>query len=303
VFDYPGGTCPPGSFSWSAQLLSFASHLKDPSSPLSSRPQPWNNTYFEIENEPDRQADWGSYVSTFASAASTLNNELIIQSLGNGRILTGGVSVPDSGYCGTSKVQTMMQAIAAAENNGVPQGRLGVAVHPYGYTTTDPSMWFNYKGQLGRTTTTCSNLGYTIQTWTSDFPNLPVFITETNFTTNASDWDNYANHGSDLGENGEVSYVADLVTYLDDYGWAGVSTSPIRMFWFTGLDFPGTNLGLYTSSAAEKTPSTISTNGAGQQYPGLASGLICPNVPSLNGKLSVLSYTYAELMITGSSCY
>lgn len=303
VFNYPPGNCPAGSFNWATQLNSFANNIKASGSPLATRPQPWSNTYFEIENEPDRQPDWGSFVSMFSSVAPQCNAALINNGLSNGRIIAGGVSAPDSGYCSTSKINTVSQAITAAENNGVPQGRLGVAIHPYGYTTNDTFKWYNYKGQLGRTTTTCTDLGATLLLWTSMFPNLPVFITEINFSANAADWDTYANNGSDQGENGEVAYVADVVTYLDDNGYNNPSTSAVRMFWFTGLDFGSTNLGLYTRYAAEKTPSTSSRNMNGFYYPGLARGLLCANVPSLNLQLRVLSYTYAELMTTGSACY
>lgn len=317
VFNYPGGSCQVGSFSWAAELQDFANNMKNPGSALYYRSQPWNNTYFEIENEPSNQPDWNGcyngtcglgygYVSTFATAAPALNTALNNNGLPNGRILTGGVIAPVSGYCGGTNDQIMQQAISAAETNGVAQGRLGVAVHPYGYTTRDNGQWQNYKGQLGRTTTTCTDLGFTINRWAyNDFPNLPVFFTEINFSSSPTDWNNYSNNRSGEAQNGADAYAADLVTYLDDFGDANVSTSQIRSLWFTGVEFPNNpdnKNGLYTQSASEKFPSTVSTNTQGQTFPGLASGLICPNRGGLNGQLNNLSYTYVTLIQQGP-CY
>lgn len=190
MFDYPGASCLPNQFNWAVQTVYFAQEMKRSPSPLANTPQPWTNTYFEIENEPNARQDWSGsytdrygtlhsglgwgYVNTFVSTAPLLNAALNSNGLGNGRILTGGVVVPDSGLCAPNNIIYIEQAINDANSwKGVPPGRLGVAVHPYGYTTTDEGSWQNYKGQLGFTTTTCTSLGSMIGNWEDAFPNMP----------------------------------------------------------------------------------------------------------------------------------
>lgn len=328
-FNYPDGSCQTSQFNWADQLRHFAEEMKLPGSPLASVPQPWTNTYFEIENEPNStnppRPDWygcylgtcgqgRGYMNTFATAAPALNSALNNAGLPNGRILTGGLVAPDSGLCGNNNAGIMQVAINGAESNGVPQGRLGVAVHPYGYTTTDAGFWRNYKGQLGFTTTTCTSLGSMLGNWTSDFPNMPVIFTETDFATDPGVVNRYSYNNTGEGQNGEVAYVADLATYLDDTGYGSPSTSPVRVLWYTGVEHSDF-LGIYTSSAGEKYPGqTGSTYRCGGTVsspiycttPGLAQGVICPYLGAgggnLNGQLNNLSYTYATTIQRGQ-CY
>lgn len=312
--------------------------------------------YFEIGNEPNLPANVHRYTdnatygysSIFSYAAHGLYAALSASSspaYTRYRILTGGMIAPtarqDVALCGypggvdnfnsvgyvagtNSNVLVAANAIRAAEANVpqaptiyVPAQVLGVAVHPYGYTTSPGYYWRNYYtmpriGYGG----VCRDMAYMIETWTGrgkivgggSEPNintqylqgLPVVFTEINFSpardnsTRPQDQQNWAN---DSG-----SYLVDLFTYLYDHNFftggntRAASMSPLRVAWFRGADAPGNELGLYTQNGVNKnvTIPATSKNKIGKTI------VTCKRSNPVVGSHS-LAYDYYYMRTT--SCY
>jgi hypothetical protein len=70
----------------------------------------------------------------------------------------------------------------------------------------------------------------------------------------------------------EGTYLVDLFTWLADHNsYANSSSSAVRLAWFTGVDFPGKPLGLYSTYGADKNFNTA----------------YCPNSSNVAGTHSV----------------
>jgi len=145
-------------------------------------------------------------------------------------------------------------------------GHLGVAVHPYGYTTTN-FRDFRVAGGTVSNGTGCRNLGSMNTAWLSRpaFQHLPLVYTEINFDTGGD----YGKHGNTqsvyYGKQG--NYLVDLFTYLYDTRSQqsdGVSTPSIdpsydrvRVFWADIADFtvpggPKIHIGLFEQGGQHK---------------------------------------------------
>lgn len=245
--------------------------------------------YFEIGNEPNTTAGdpshggcntaYGQYPNcnaqgfedTFAAAAQGLRDAMG-DSRTTYRILTGAMAQPTGyvsfqGSCtdlhGNIDVNDAANAITEAEGApySVNASHLGAGAHPYSYTTDETSSyWRNYfheypgssgdRGYVG----VCGDIGHMISLWTSDFPGLPVIFTEDNWTDHPTTPLHTAHCGNYIGCAG--TYLVDLRAWLHGHPagshYDDPSNSPIRVIWFTGINFTGpppTNeafpLGLY----------------------------------------------------------
>jgi hypothetical protein len=256
--------CSRSTTDWIAQMQNFVQSLS--SEP--GMPNPLPQTYFEIINEPDRTlgSNFGStYYDIYAAAAQALVPAVQNYNTGHGairgRILTGGVDVPtdNTSTCVNpdGDIQIMDDAMYYAqyvsENGLAPVGQqfLGVSIHPYTYTTpyslsSTPKIWVNY-GQDHATGNPCLQLDQTLSLWV-DYGyiyNMPLFITETNVSTESTVLDcNASPLRSTIDTNREGEYLVDLFTWLHDFGGYGSSgpytnagNSPVRVMWFTGVNF------------------------------------------------------------------
>ncbi len=175
--------------------------------------------------------------------------------------MTAGLIAPDATFAVNGNEWQIWTAITDATNSGVPYSNLAVAVHPYGYATPEyPTYWPNYGFQprwynpptiptddFNTSLPSTSRLDWMISEWTATNPGIPLVFTEDNYSAVPSPPDDYAEY--------EAAYLTDLTDWLGDrngYAYA-LGQTPVRVMWFTGLDFPGKALGLYDSNASYKT--------------------------------------------------
>ena len=304
VFD---SACPLDAGSWSAQLQDFTKGLGF--EPGMKNPLP--ETYFEIMNEPNTSPNWNSngyYQNVYSSAAQALTaavrNYNSDHGSMRGRVLTGGLSAPDDGICGSGGITAIRAAITQAAQT-VSRGFLGVALHPYGYAVpysqqTVPKNFVNFgQDHQNATTNSCTQLDRMINLWLGDstFQGMPLVFTETNVSSSP---------GLTTSQSGE--YMVDFFTWLRLYGppgssipWTDPNWQPIRVLWFTGVDFYVQGslrpFGIYNTSGNDKATSV------GYRYPNPAFtyGLWCPDISSVNQRDSNLSFLFAA--VQGNYCW
>ncbi len=268
---------------WQANSRYFITHMSDAGSALQNAYTSLPPTYFEVGNEPNQgnqdQRVFGGitgYPTPFAYAATGLYQGLNTQGPKGRRlpsyyrILTAGVFDPE-GYKGCTSNSNLIVGIDKAvtmAKSMTPKlnGHLGVAVHPYGYTTTN-FRDFRVAGGTVSNGTGCRNLGSMNTAWLSRpaFQHLPLVYTEINFDTGGD----YGKHGNTqsvyYGKQG--NYLVDLFTYLYDTRSQqsdGVSTPSIdpsydrvRVFWADIADFtvpggPKIHIGLFEQGGQHK---------------------------------------------------
>jgi hypothetical protein len=138
----------------------------------------------------------------------------------------------------------------------VPLAILGVAVHPYGYTTNDSNYWLHWQDLFNNhLASPCNDLYQMLNTWISIFSSMPVAMTEVNFCstceqgTGTPAWDKYERDAND------GAYLIDIFTWLHDLSESNLSNldsvteSPLRVMWYRASDdIPANNdnLGLFT---------------------------------------------------------
>lgn len=256
----PRGNCPDGiplaPADWHDQLRYFVTVMHASSWYPVSR---W--IYFEIGNEPNlTPLRYGpSYPDDFRAAAQGV--QAAMGSATKYRVLTAGMLQPTAlvtcttglPYGSTRHSYTNLDmatgAINAAEAgpDPVPAAHLGVSVHPYKYTTPEvAAYWRNYyywgNGYIGA----CFDLKNMIQTWTTAFPDLPLFFTESNWSDQPAAAIHCTNYVSCEG-----SYVVDLFTWLHDKGYDDPRTSHLRVTFFRGAD-ADLSLGLFGARGNDK---------------------------------------------------
>lgn len=306
--------CQPSTTSWQNQLQDFVNNL----SSRAGMPNPLPQTYFEIMNEPyiEMGSVWTSYYPpVYAAAAQKLPAAIQGYNTNHGtirgRILTAGVEAPSANLStcpSANNINTIKTAINQAEQV-VGAQFLGVAVHPYTYTTpyngySSPQTWVNY-GQDHATGNACLQLDQMINLWTgsSFFYGMPLVFSETNVSSSGT---------ADTNQEGE--YIADFMTWLRDFGPSGPSTTspytdganqPVRALWYTGVDYTyqcngsicTDTHGLYNTSGGEKAMTIVSNI----WNPGSAGGLYCPRNSILAQTNPNLSALYAQATLT--ACY
>jgi hypothetical protein len=288
----PRGTCTDGipltPDDWREQLKYFVALIRDNAwYPFSK----W--IYFEIGNEPNlTPIRYGaSYPADFRAAAQGI--QAAMGRATKYRVLTAGMLQPTAlvtctygmPYAGSRPNYTNLdmatEAITSAEAAPDPVSplHLGVSVHPYKYNTPEvTTFWRNYyywgNGYAGA----CFNLNNMIQTWTSRFPGLPIFFTETNWSDQPTAAKRCINYNSCEG-----SYLVDLLTWLHDKGYDNPRSSPLRVTYFRGAD-ADLSLGLYGDRGNDKPFWTG----------------YCPLAPAANGWKSLASVFGALL---NGPCY
>jgi len=166
----------------------------------------------------------------------------------------------------------------------VPASHLGLAVHPYGYTTRERGRWRNYIRDGGSLQNPCHDLGMMIKRWSSIPGHLPIVFTEENYVPGGQD--------GPSGTNPEGGYLVDLFTWLyghdAQYRVRTPSASELRVLWFRGVDKQSNRLfnGLYTTSGAPKA---------------MTLPLVCRN-PAIRAGMN-LAQMYYYLNITRRGCY
>jgi hypothetical protein len=177
---------------------------------------------------------------------------------------------------GNANVYDAQNAVGEAESSpyNVSASLLGFALHPYSYTTADAGYWRNYStsysgaGYGG----VCKDLAGAITLWRSYDSTMPVFFTEDNWNDQPNTITSCTNQSACEG-----TYLVDLFTWLADHNsYANSSSSAVRLAWFTGVDFPGKPLGLYSTYGADKNFNTA----------------YCPNWSSVAGTHSVANAFY-----------
>lgn len=258
----PSSSCPTGltDNQWYDDTTYFVQHMSDTNSPLRSYPS-LPPTYFEVGNEPNlpiketpKYNGFQNYAERFYYATTGLYRALNTTYSGQKkagayyRILTGGVKSPDGEKgCKSGTIGEIALAIQKARANGphgsVPTTNLGVAVHPYGFTT---SSFKNYFAAHGNKSNICGNLGAMNRAWLDRFPNLPLVYTEINYSP-----------GGSTNPLLQGSYLTDVMTYLyDTRSQQSTNTSTpyivsgydrLRVWWQEFIDTSGSATGLYTS--------------------------------------------------------
>jgi len=246
------------------------------------------------------------YESVYAYAARGLYQSLSGYGYSRYRILTAGMSVPtattkagttclgeggptfnqyDSVFAAAAAISATIHSSAQVVVDGMsippaPAGRLGLAVHPYGYDTPDDHghWWKNFYKQLPLGSTkrfsynACLNLSDMINTWTTSGTHrgipksryyrtkysfaslrLPVIFTEDNYSPGEG-----LNGIATTNAPAQGAYTADLFTWLNDRYCTrknGVcvgldpTRAPVRVAYFRGVDAPGDNVGIYSGVA------------------------------------------------------
>ena len=259
---------------WNADGKYFVQHMTDSGSELQNAYDPLPPTYFEIGNEPNpgledyKFGGFQNYPARFYAAATGLYQGLTTaDSSGRTRapsyyrILTGGVFRPDGEKgCNTnSLLPVIADAINRAKAVTGLKDHLGVAVHPYGFTTSRFLNYFKATGGSQGYRNLCRNLGAMNSKWLMSFPGMPLVYTEINYGSSASD------------ALREGSYLTDLFTYLYDTRsqqsanpstpYIAPSYDRLRVLWQSIIDFPANGgtirNGLYTSPQGGHKPFTV----------------------------------------------
>ena len=251
--------------------------------------------YYEIGNEmnvANSQAYMPDYPTVYAAAAAAIYHIYSLKVASpKVRVLTGGVLDPTSDtnasdcYSSPDPISkapaapynyytTIEAAITKAENGGfrIPASYLGLAVHPYGYTTNDSRFWANYRDADYRQTYLdtgqqyqniydgpCRDLSNMINLWlgatstpgTSVFANLPLIFTEDNWQ---SAFDNGVSVALANQRQSTGAYLVDLETWMHDLGWTITDISPIRVLWFSAIDPPGKGCNPQDSKPTDPNP-------------------------------------------------
>lgn len=261
-------------------------------------------TYFEIGNEqnvhdpeyygqlyPDgNNRMTNNYPPLFAAAAQGLNVALQGKVKGY-RIMPSGPIEPTAAtvaQCTDSKTtpaylpgiynyRIAAQALAQANGphgSGVSYDHLGVAVHPYNYSTPNPDnsgrfgYWRNFYSEYGdayngtiyhnRYPGVCRDLGRMLQLWTAPYRGpdgtthrLPLVFTEDNWSDHPEVTPSRPQPNGTHKLNGtqacsnvdgcEGTYLVDLFTWLDDHRQLyhtdlDAASSPLRVAWYHGAD-------------------------------------------------------------------
>jgi hypothetical protein len=325
-----------GTQTWCAQMMDWQAQMDDfidYGLPTHNGGVPYNPgvpfIYLEIGNEENLASQHpgglGNYSTNFAIAAQTLSQDLPQWGYTHLRILTGGMAGPTAvpgTTCGADNNAIALQAINTAEGSpySVSSGNLGVAVHPYGYATQWTVDWPNYYGIGNSYPGACSDLMGMLNYWIKEFGNLAVVFTEVNYYGGASATDPQSLQNY---KNDEGAFLMDLFTWMRDFGYPQSSysyddpmQSPLRVMWFSAMDFPGQSLGLYqTQSLPERSDEkggdkmadySISTNG-GPLLPGKVLGCFNPynpnrDVPGFTAKSAVILQTIYKSMVDHDGC-
>jgi hypothetical protein len=344
------------ALAWFAFYLPSFATVPDPTgktidNPFGSNPP----MYFELGNEIPHNFGSGyaadTYPDEFARASQMLQYYLGQPGLWsrptytNYRIVTDGVDSPATTSNGATNLDWTMWAVSLANtqdwlyqyaacdqylpvalgnrggcfvDNGsaVPATRLAVAVHPYGYDTSDPNGWRNYYTPLGNKYAGPSmDLGVLVTNWELYLGDqgLPIFFSEDNFTPTAT------NQGTKSDAMNEAAYLADLFTWLTWHCGANGnqqkcgsnSDYPIVVLWYGALTGPDKgkdppDLGIYGWPASSgKAPSTfkdVQLQGKDPQNP--KSYNPCPNYQELGyPNWTTLDEVYRDLAQPGHTCY
>jgi len=283
---------------WNADGQYFVQHMTDNGSELQNAYYPLPPTYFEIGNEPNpgledyKYGGFQNYPARYYAAATGLYQGLTTaDSSGRTRapasahpyyrILTGGLFRPDGEIgCNTNNLLPVIaDAIKRAKAVAGLRDHLGVAVHPYGFTTSRFFNYFRARGSSQGYRNLCRNLGAMNSKWLASFPGLPLVYTEISYAAFA---DNIPWAGS---------YLTDLFTYLYDSRSQQSNNVPtpyivpsydrVRVLWQSITDFPGNGRtipdGLYDKQGGRK-PFAVA---------------ICRNT-KIHGSLDNGGYTYTE---------
>jgi hypothetical protein len=320
-----------GTQTWCAQMMDWQSQMADFIDFGLPRPNPGVSfIYMEIGNEENLASQHpgglGNYSTNFAIAAQTLSQDLPLWGYGRLRILTGGMAGPTAvagTSCGQDNNAIVLQAINTAEGSpyNVAPANLGVAIHPYSYAGIWTADWPNYYGIGNSYPGACLDLMNLLNYWIANFGNLQVIFTEDNFSGGASATDPQSLQNY---KNDEGAFLMDLFTWMRDFGYPQSSysyddpaQSPLRVMWFSAMDFPGTSLGLYqTQSLPERSDEkggdkmadySIATNG-GPLLPGAVLGCSNPYnptriVPGFAAKSAVILHTIYRSMVDHKGCW
>jgi hypothetical protein len=239
--------------------------------------------YFEIGNEENIDQNYinagypTKWETDFASAAQAINNPqnglVSIKGYPNYRILTGGMAIPSAtgGPCNSGNDWNIFDAATAigdARADNVPDIHLGVAVHPYSYLTNDlANYWKNFQAVQHVQYLACNDLGNMLATWwIPTFFNLPVFITEDNWNANDICFNNCSTQEQQPSGDDQAAYLADLLTWMHHFSYDSLTTSQVRLTWFTGVNYTyldsnlqqwEMDLGLYNGSGTYGGAKTI----------------------------------------------
>lgn len=270
---------PPAS--WGAEVGDFLDQMPSYTAPQPqfpgvsvTLPNPLPMTYFEVGNEVNytnspAYGNSSTYASIYDAVAQAVSADAHSP---KSRVLTAGMLQPSAtadGSCkdpgGNININWAKAAISLAKTH-VSSAKLGVAVHPYKYTSaSNNGYWRNYYSVPGTgdqnvnpTPYACYDLRNMINLWVSSFSGLPVIFTEDNWTDQTA---SARTDGIDLNR-AEAAYVVDLFTFLYDFnggvpsgnsGYTDPTTSPIRVAIFRGDDAPvPDDIGLYSSTGTDK---------------------------------------------------
>ena|GEM_PF-1335586 len=242
------------------------------------------HVYFEIGNEEDQNGyqlyggNLAGYENIFAQVAYNLNLGLSASpAFPWYRILVGGLLFPMaipqvSNACATHQPHPLptslpdAQAVVAAAEGApykVPQSVLGVAVHPYGFTSSIPTdEWPN----TGLMPDACTGIDTMLQSinYYQQLAGVPVIFSEMNYVSGTPAM--AANlEGNYLLALANYLYLKCDLTYLSGCvdQWATPSEAQIRVLWFSGQDWP-------TVDPATKLPVTFQSglfNSSGNEKP------------------------------------
>lgn len=289
---------------------------------MNVNPSYYNDGFVTSGGQPDWQT---GYPLIFMEAARAINDHLSQHGYSLYRILTGGILDPTatanlSGCNVQDQSSTNYQAAQAAIQDaetpsqvpsllytafGVGASHLGLAVHPYHYGTPDDGQyWKNYYHSYGvfngfitlfnTYAGPCGNLQDMINTWTNatTFPGgLPVFFTETNWTTLYTS----GTCSNSIGCKG--AYLMDLMTWLHKHSNYGSTSGPLRVMWYRGADDQSEST-TQPPPLNQQPPHGLYTKSGGTEQMPADSGIVaCGSI----GTQPTLLQTYSYLL--NGSCY
>ena len=152
----------------------------------------------------------------------------------------------------------------ARSSAGREKSVLGAAVHPYHYNTNESNYWRNYYTEYGyyigdgantynHYAGPCGDMDLMLRTWFTLPGNVPVILTEVNWTSNADPSTANSGPNCSLDAGCDGTYLVDLFTWLQDHNDADPNNSPLRVMWYRGADRgSGHQLGIFTPNGAGK---------------------------------------------------